>query len=109
MPLLAAALAGLMVAALGGCAERVAAPAAAPQAEEPPASAPPQVIVPATPAPEVAIPGGAAVKVALLLPLSGPNAGLGRAMLDAAQMALFDTGEGDLMLLPRDTGGTAEG
>ena len=29
---------------------------------------------------------------ALLLPLSGPNADLGKAMLEAAQMALFETG-----------------
>jgi hypothetical protein len=30
-------------------------------------------------------------------------------MLDAAQMALFDVGENDLMLLPRDTAGTPAG
>ena len=29
-------------------------------------------------------------KVALLVPLSGPNAELGKAILDAAQLALFD-------------------
>ncbi len=46
--------------------------------------------------------------MALLLPLSGPSAGVGRDLLDAAQLALFahDT---DLVLLPRDTGGTPEG
>jgi ABC-type branched-subunit amino acid transport system substrate-binding protein len=49
------------------------------------------------------------VRVGLLLPLSGPAEGLGRDMLDAAQMALFDVGENDLVLLPRDTGGTPDG
>jgi branched-chain amino acid transport system substrate-binding protein len=49
------------------------------------------------------------VRVGLLLPLSGPAEALGRDMLDAAQMALFDVGENDLVLLPRDTGGTPEG
>ena len=39
-----------------------------------------------------------------LLPLSGPAEALGRDMLDAAQMALFDVGDNDLVLLPRDTG-----
>lgn len=49
------------------------------------------------------------VRVGLLLPLSGPAEALGRDMLDAAQMALFDVGENDLMLLPRDTAGTPAG
>ena len=44
------------------------------------------------------------VRVGLLLPLSGPAEALGRDMLDAAQMALFDVGDNDLVLLPRDTG-----
>lgn len=49
------------------------------------------------------------IRVGLLLPLSGPAEQLGRDMLDAAQMALFDVGENDLVLLPRDTAGTPEG
>jgi ABC-type branched-subunit amino acid transport system substrate-binding protein len=49
------------------------------------------------------------VRVGLLLPLSGPAEALGRDMLDAAQMALFDVGENDLVLLPRDTGDTPQG
>ena len=44
-------------------------------------------------------------RVALLLPLSGPAAGLAQDMLDAAQMALFDVGENNLVVLPRDTAG----
>jgi len=48
-------------------------------------------------------------RAGLLLPLSGPAAGLAQDMLDAAQMALFDVGENDLVLLPRDTAGTPTG
>jgi ABC-type branched-subunit amino acid transport system substrate-binding protein len=46
--------------------------------------------------------------VAVLLPLSGANAELGKAMLEAAQLALFTTGNDRLTLVPRDTGGTPE-
>jgi branched-chain amino acid transport system substrate-binding protein len=49
------------------------------------------------------------VRVGLLLPLSGPAEALGRDMLDAAQMALFDVGDNKLVLLPRDTAGTPAG
>ena len=49
------------------------------------------------------------IKVGLMLPLSGPAAALGQDMLQAAQMALFDVGPNDVVLLPRDTGGTPEG
>lgn len=49
------------------------------------------------------------VRVAILLPLSGPDASLGQALLDAAQLALFDLGDDGLVLLPRDTRGTPEG
>ena len=49
------------------------------------------------------------VRVALLLPLSGPNAELGKAMLDAAQMALFDFANNSLELLVNDTKGTPQG
>lgn len=51
------------------------------------------------------------VRVGLLLPLSGtPEAKrIGQAMLDTAMLALFDLGGQRLQLLPRDTGGTAEG
>jgi len=48
-------------------------------------------------------------KAALLVPLSGANAELGKAMLDAAQLALFESPGDRLTLVPRDTGGTAEG
>ena len=38
-----------------------------------------------------------------------PNADLGKAMLEAAQLALFTTSSERLTLIPRDTAGTAEG
>ncbi len=47
------------------------------------------------------------IKIGLLLPFSGPVGDLGQDMLKAAQMALFDVGESQVVLLPRDTKGTA--
>src|SRR5438067_5346238 len=79
----------------------VAAPAGPPQ---------PPVTGPGGPPPGGPPPPGAGgpVKVAVLLPLSGANAELGKAMLEAAQLALFTTGNDRLTLVPRDTGGTPE-
>ncbi len=57
----------------------------------------------------VAPPGAGPVKVALLVPLSGANADLGKAMLEAAQLALFTTASERLTLVPRDTAGTTQG
>lgn len=51
----------------------------------------------------------APINVAILLPLSGPSAGVGNALLNAAQMALFDVGGQNLVLWPKDTKGTPEG
>jgi ABC-type branched-subunit amino acid transport system substrate-binding protein len=58
------------------------------------------------PEPLPAPPGAGPLKVALLVPLSGPNGELGKAMLEAAQLALFTTGSERLTLVPRDTAGT---
>jgi len=49
------------------------------------------------------------VSVALLVPLSGKHKALGEAMLNAAQLALFDVGSDNFKLVPRDTKGTPEG
>lgn len=49
------------------------------------------------------------IKVALLLPLSGEHSRLGKAMMNAANMALFDIDLPMFELLPRDTKGTPEG
>jgi ABC-type branched-subunit amino acid transport system substrate-binding protein len=95
------------VAALTGCEPppMVPAPLAAPQ---PPYGSPPPPPLPQAPPPAAAAPSGPA-KIAILVPLSGPNAGLGNAILDAAQMALFETGGDQLTLVPRDTKGTPAG
>lgn len=71
-------------------------------------TAPPQ---PAPTAPEPTPPPQPAgpLKVGLLLPLSGNAASIGRDMLDAAQLALFDVGRSDMELLPEDTAGTQDG
>lgn len=123
-PLSSAALAATLAAALAACAP-------------PPEAAPPaSVAVSETPAipddgagePEpVADSGGVAPgpdavdgrgygpaapltrRVALLLPLSGAHADLGRDLLDAATLALFDIGGGRIELAVADTGGEAEG
>ena len=44
------------------------------------------------------------VKVALLLPLTGNSAQLGRSMLDAANLAVFDLADKSFELMPEDTG-----
>ena len=49
------------------------------------------------------------IRVGLLLPLSGPHAELGKSLLNAAQLALFDVAGQGFALLPVDTQGTAEG
>lgn len=45
----------------------------------------------------------------MLLPLTGANAGLGRSMQQAAELALFDQDSTAVDFLPRDTGGTPGG
>lgn len=45
------------------------------------------------------------VRAALLLPLSGPHAAVGEAMLNGATLALFDQGADRVELVPKDTGG----
>lgn len=54
-------------------------------------------------------PRSGAVRIAILLPLSGPQAHLGQGMLNAAQQAMFDFSDKNFELLPHDTRGTPEG
>jgi branched-chain amino acid transport system substrate-binding protein len=82
----------------------VAAPVGAPQSPSVGAKVP----APAKTGPSSGSAAGP-VKVALLVPLSGANADLGKAMLEAAQLALFNTDSERLTLVPRDTAGTADG
>lgn len=48
-------------------------------------------------------------QIAFLGPLSGPNEVVGRALLEGAQMALFDIGATGAVLMPFDTMGTPAG
>ncbi|MGE4350691.1 MAG: penicillin-binding protein activator [Bdellovibrionales bacterium] len=48
-------------------------------------------------------------KIGLLVPLSGRSAPLGQAMVNAAQLAVFDVGIQGFELMPRDSKGTSEG
>lgn len=74
------------------------------QAQQPAATAPQQDIFTGT-----GLVPRQKVRVGILLPLSGPQKNLGKGLLNAAQMALFDTAAENFELVPRDTQGTAEG
>lgn len=89
----------LVLAACGG--RMVPAPLGPPQ---PPSFAPkvPPPLIRPEPLPP---PAAGQIKVGVLLPLSGANAELGKAMLEAAQLALFATAGERLTLVPRDTAG----
>lgn len=78
---------------------------------------PPQLTPGVTPLPPPALAGGPQlarpqvgdVRIGLLLPLSGPEQAVGHSLLDSALLALTEIGNARVRLLPRDTGGTAEG
>src|SRR4029453_3343940 len=55
--------------------------------------------------------GQVPARVALLLPLSSQSAdarNVAEALQRAAELALFDSGNKDILLMPRDDGGTAD-
>jgi ABC-type branched-subunit amino acid transport system substrate-binding protein len=79
-----------------------------PPVMQPPIVTPGLEVAPSMVTPPVASTTGK-VTVALLLPLSGPSGAIGQAMLNAAQMALYDLADERLQLLTRDTQGTANG
>jgi len=92
---------GLLLIGLTSCGHR----------REPEVVAPPKTVV-TRPLPQAQIPivpikkepvGPHTHKVGLLLPLTGPQADLGKGMLQAAEMALFETGSTSISLLPQDT------
>jgi ABC-type branched-subunit amino acid transport system substrate-binding protein len=104
----------------------VLAACAAPKVQRPPPTA--QPALPILQAPEAALeapetpveePGldtavteielDAPTKIGLLLPLSGQHGRVGRALLNAAQLALFDIAGERFALVVRDTRGTPEG
>ena len=77
-----------------------------------PRSAPPPPVV-AKPVPRPANPNGLPEdverhRIALLVPLSGPNAAVGQSIADAAAMALADTGGKSLRITDYDTAQGAE-
>ncbi len=105
---------------MGGTKPETQAPAPA----APPVQAPPPVAVPPAPVPQVeqqplppppgfprTVPatGEGQVRAALLAPLSGQFESSGKAMVNAAQLALFDIADDRFNLIPIDTRGTAEG
>lgn len=107
----------LIAALLAGCSSgKVDTAAPTPQASQPaPSTVPLPPPIPPLPIPTapdtlgVSRPGAEdTVRVALLVPLSGPNAAIGRALLDAAQLALFDVADDPFVLVPRDTGTSPE-
>lgn len=87
-----------LVLLLAACATKVPGEGKPAQAPTPP--------VAATPA---APPADGRARVALLLPLTGTSSPIGTALLNAAQMALFDHGDERFVLLPYDTQGTPTG
>lgn len=92
-----AGCAGLLLSACATPTRTVSLPPPSPQAP------------PAATVAEPARPADGRVRVALLLPLSGRNAAVGQALLEAAQMALFDLADERFELLPRDTEESADG
>ncbi len=80
---------------LSACAPNVPPPQQPSQAPAP---------VPQAPAaPQDVIPTDTRVKIGLLLPFSGQQAALGRSLLQAAEMGLFDVGDNRVEFLPADT------
>lgn len=71
-------------------------------------AAPPAVA--AGPAPQRPVPDEhGLVRVGLLVPLTGPSAPVGQALLNAAEMALFDVADERFVLQAYDTQGTPQG
>ena len=86
-------------------------PAQPPAVAAPPAPPPQAIPVPAPETVQLTPPEDVRnqVRVALLVPLSGEGSAVGRALLDAATLAVFDIADGDFVLVPIDTKGTADG
>lgn len=102
-PVLTASI--LMTFALGGC----VATSGNQVWNQPRTKAEPSIPAP-TPAATIGnFPSQSAVKVAILLPLSGGQSTVGQSMLQAAQLAVFDTGYDNFELMPFDTLGNAQG
>ncbi len=71
----------------------------------------PTNVAPSTTAPQPPVLVAGQVRIAILLPLSHPakeTRAVAQALLEAAQMGMFDMGARSMMLLPRDTGTSPE-
>ena len=114
---LCALLAGLViVAGAGGCQTAPPPPPPPPVIEAPPPPAAPPPPPPRSDQPNYIrlrnTPANVTpVRVAILLPLSNPSAetrAIAEALGNAAQLALFDSGNRSIILMPRDDGGSPE-
>lgn len=76
------------------------APEVSPTVTPPPPPKIQPIVPPVTPSP---IPTPSSHKIGVLLPLSGPHADLGRGLLEAAELALFEGESSSITLLPQDT------
>lgn len=98
---------------LSGCIEpTVTAPPFQPQAPvyQPPPPLPPVASAPLPEPPrERVIATDGKTDIALLVPLTGSIAPLGRDLLDAGQLALTELGDDNIVLTPKDTKGTPAG
>ena len=101
----ARALTVLAALALGACSTIV------PRSAPPPRAAPTQAPPPVATAPEPSQPGlpqdVERNRVAVLVPLTGPNAAVGRSIANAANLAILDTGGAHVRITVYDTGGGA--
>jgi len=94
------AVAVLATAVIAGCQQRQSTkPSTGSQAPQTTTAQPTQ---PTTPSRTLV--AGQPVKVALLIPLTGTAQPAGEALMNAAQLALFDVGEQNLELIVKDTG-----
>ena len=120
LPLRLVGLVSCLIAALvtAGCqmpfqGRSVPEPVQAAPPSPPPAAAQPARVEPAQPAPvpaaQTPVPASdGMVRIGLLLPLSGRLSTVGTALLEAAQLAVFELADERFMLIVRDTGDTPE-
>ncbi|MBL26745.1 MAG: penicillin-binding protein activator [Rhodospirillaceae bacterium] len=114
----AAATFALILGVLGGCATQNVAPPQETAQQEPaepeapeviagPAETPvePEPVAPSVPQVPESLRALGKVPIALLVPMTGRAGALGKAMVEAAEMALFEAGNADVILLPKDTAG----
>jgi ABC-type branched-subunit amino acid transport system substrate-binding protein len=94
--------------ALTGAALLAACSTVVPRAPVPAPAAPPPRVVERAPEVEAGIPRDTARnRVALLAPLTGPNAGVGQSIANATMLALLDTGATQVRITNYDTAGGA--